>query len=80
MDSFTLCNNECVENEVSHLEVEISNIEVINLDTKEKDVEGEALWNMDFDGSVSKDGVGEGVFIVNLSTNMEKGHGYKLHF
>lgn len=35
---------------------------------------------MNFNGVVSKDGAGASVFIVNSSTNMEKGHGYKLNF
>lgn len=80
MDSFILYNNECVEYEVSHLEAKISNIKVIKLDTEEKDVEGEALWNMDFDGAVSKDGVGASVFIVKSSKYMANGHGYKRNF
>lgn len=79
-DPFILYNNECVENEVSPLEAEISDKEEIKLDTEEKYVEGEVRWNMNFNGAVSKDGAGVGVFIVNSSTNMEKGHGYKLNF
>jgi len=80
MDSFILSNNECVENEVSHLEYKIINKEVIKLDTEEKYVDREALSNKDFDGVVSKDGVGVGVFILNSSKNMAKGHCYKLNF
>lgn len=73
-------NNECVGNEISHLEAENSDTKEIKLDTWEKYVEGEALWNMNFDGSISKDAVGADVFIVNSSTNIAKAHGYKLNF
>lgn len=80
MDSFILYNNECVENELSPLEAKNNDIEEIKLNTEEKYVEGEALWNMNFDGVVSKDGAGAVAFILNSSTNMDKGHGYKLNF
>lgn len=52
----------------------------MKLEPRKPKEEGEALWNMDFDGVVSKKGAWEGVFIVNSQTNIAKGHSYKLNF
>jgi len=80
IDSFILYNNECVEEEVSHLEIELSKTEEIKLDTEKQDEEGKSLWNMDFDGVVSKEGVGVGILISSTQTCITKGHAYKLNF
>lgn len=44
------------------------------------DEENESLWNIDFDGVVSKEGLGEGVWIFNSQTRKAEGNSYKLNF
>lgn len=80
LDSFILYNDEFVEEEVSLLEVVLSKTEEMKLELGKPEEEGEALWNMDFDGVVTKEGAQAGVFIVNSQTNIAKGHSYKLNF
>jgi ribonuclease HI len=38
------------------------------------------LWSMDFDGAVSKEGVGVGVWLHNHRTRYSENHSYKLNF
>jgi ribonuclease HI len=38
------------------------------------------LWSMDFDGAVSKEGVGEGVWLHNHRNRYSENHSYKLIF
>lgn len=35
---------------------------------------------MDFEGVVSKDGAGVGVWVLNSKTGIEKGYSYKINF
>jgi len=72
--SFILYNNECLEDEVSHLEDELNKTKEIKLDVGKQDEEGEAISNKDFDGAISKEGAGVGVFISNTQTCIAKGH------
>jgi hypothetical protein len=38
------------------------------------------FWSMDFDGAVSKEGVGAGVWLHNHRNRYSKNHSYKLNF
>ena len=40
----------------------------------------EALWHLDFDGSVNKSGVGAGVWITNIETSQSQGHAFRFNF
>ena len=40
----------------------------------------EALWHLDFDGSVNKFGVGAGARIKNIETDHSEGHAFRLNF
>ena len=40
----------------------------------------EALWHLDFDGSVNKFGAGAGVWITNIETSHSEGHDFRLNF
>jgi ribonuclease HI len=46
----------------------------------EPDKQNEPLWSLDFDGVVSKEGSGAGVWVSNSKTNQSEGHSYKLKF
>jgi len=47
---------------------------------REKDNSNEALWNLSFDGFVSKERSGAGVWVSNSYTHHSEGHSYKLNF
>jgi ribonuclease HI len=76
------------------LEEQIAQLEDDTPDSKEdkaitevrntKTVESEELpadfWSMDFDGAVSKEGVGAGVWLHNHKSRYSESHSYKLNF
>lgn len=40
----------------------------------------DSLWDLDFDGSVNRLGVGERMWIHNMDNNYSKGHPFRLKF
>jgi len=80
LNSFILHNDESVEDEVSHLEDELSKTLEMKLEPAKLEEEGESLWNMEFYGDVRKEGAGAGVWILKSQIGITKGHSYKLNF
>lgn len=81
MDSFILYNHLCLEEEIQNM--------VNLLEEKESDLqenksehkdEYDGLWNIDFDGVVSKEGVGAGLLIVIPKMDKSKLCSFKLFF
>jgi ribonuclease HI len=54
--------------------------EVKNVVTVESDELPTDFWSMDFDGAVSKEGVGAGVWLHNHKSRYSESHSYKLNF
>ena len=57
-------------------------IELINrkLEPNNDNIFHEALWHLDFDGSLNKTGAGAGVWITNMETSHSEGHAFRLNF
>jgi ribonuclease HI len=54
--------------------------EVRNVETVEREELPANFWSMDFDGAVSKEGVGAGVWLHNHRSRYSESHSYKLNF
>ena len=80
LDSFILYNNEGIEVKLPNLETDLCEMEENKIDIVKLDEENEPLWNMDFDGDVSKEGSGVDVWVFNSHTRKAEGHSYKMNF
>ena len=84
LDSFILYNDGDLGNQIAQLEDDASRQEEDQVITKESktktDVTIEPLWSMDFDGAISKEGVGARVCIKNHKARYLESHSYKLNF
>jgi ribonuclease HI len=87
LDSFILYNEGDPEGKIAQLESDTTdpkeNKEIIEA-REVKTVESEELpidfWSMDFDGAVSKEGAGVGVWLHNHRSRYSESHSYKLNF
>ena len=72
LDSFILCNfdNDDIQTELINRKPEPKNDNIFH----------EALWHLDFDGSLNKTGVGARVWITNMETNHSEGNSFRLNF
>jgi ribonuclease HI len=84
MDSFILYNADDLEGKIAQLEDDTPDpkedkeiIEARNAETMELPTD---FWSMDFDGAVSKEGAGAGVWLHNHISRYSKSHSYKLNF
>jgi ribonuclease HI len=80
LDSFILYNDGDIGKQIANLENDVYKIEEDKTVMVEPDKQNEPLWNLDFDGVVSKEGSGAGVWVLNSKTNHSEGHSYKLNF
>jgi ribonuclease HI len=87
MDSFILYNDGDLDNQIAQLEDDASNLkdgQTINEGDETVTTESEEIpvdfWSMDFDGAVSKEGVGERVWLHQHKTRYLESHSYKLNF
>ena len=87
LDSFILYNDGDIGKHIANLENDVYNIEEDKTYFEEykkimveSDKQNEPLWSLDFDGVVSKEGSGGGVWVSNSKKNHSKGHSYKLNF
>lgn len=81
MDSFILYNDICLEEDAQNLENKSENNEGKMLEAKaEFDDDEEGMWNMDFDGAISKEESGAGVWIRSQEVSKSKTYYYKLAF
>lgn len=65
MDSFMLYNDICLEDEAENMKSKSEKEEGGMSETKTENYDDEkGLWNMDFDGADSKEGVGAGIWIL----------------
>ena len=80
LDSFILYNDGDIRKQIVNLKNDVYKIEEDKIVMVELDKKNEPLWNLDFDGVVSKEGSGAGVWVLNSKTNHSEGHSYKLNF
>jgi hypothetical protein len=87
LDSFILYNDGDLENKIAQLEDDASGLEESKEIPKESrtsttktDEPAGPLWSMDFDGAVSKERVGVGVWVHNHKARYSEIHSYKLNF
>ena len=55
-------------------------IEARRVETVEREELPEDFWSMDFDGAVSKEEAGAGVWLHNHRSRYSESHSYKLNF
>jgi hypothetical protein len=87
LDSFILYNDGDMESQIAQLEDDVYNLEE-SKETPEEDKTVtiqtdepiEPLWSLDFDGVVSKEGSGAGVWVFNSKARYSESHSYKLNF
>jgi len=72
MNSFFLYTDVCLEEEMSHMEIQSQKTEDVKLKNGTEDDKDEGLWHMDFDGAVRKEGAGVGVWILDTNSIMSK--------
>jgi hypothetical protein len=87
IDSFILYNDGDMDSQIAQLEDYVYNLEeskatpeedtIVTIQTDEP---VEPLWSLDFDGAVSKEGSGAGVWVHNTKARYSKIHSYKLNF
>jgi ribonuclease HI len=87
LDSFILYNDGDMEEKNPQLGEDTFGAdegqEIIEVERKKNMITEELLadfWSMDFDGVVSKEGVGAGVWLHNHRTRYSENHSYKLNF
>jgi hypothetical protein len=87
LDSFILYNDGDMEEKNPQLGEDTSGLdegqEIIEVERKKNVITEELLtdfWSMDFDGAVSKEGAGVGVWLHNHRTRYSENHSYKLNF
>jgi hypothetical protein len=80
LDSFILYNDGNIQEQVPNQNTELCHTEECQTLISEHDNSDEPLWNLSFDGSVSKEGSGAGIWVSNSQTNHSEGHSYKLNF
>lgn len=80
LDSFILYNDGDINEQISNLETKLCEIEECKTIMVEHDKQNEPLWNLCFDGVVSKKGSRAGVWFSNSQTRHSKGHSYKIKF
>jgi hypothetical protein len=87
LDSFILYNNGDLDSQIAKLEDDAPGLQESKAITKESktvtteiDEPTKYLWSMDFDGAVSKEGSGAGVWLHNHKARYSESHSYKLNF
>jgi ribonuclease HI len=87
LDSFILYNDSDTGEQIAQLEEDTfdpNEGQEITKAERKKNVISEELpadfWSMDFDGAVSKEGAGEGVWLHNQISRYSENHSYKLNF
>jgi ribonuclease HI len=87
LDSFILYNDGDMERQIANLEDDVYNLEERKATPEEdktmiiqSDEPIEPLWSLDFDGVVSKEGSGAGVWVSNSKARYTESHSYKLNF
>ena len=72
LDSFILCNsdNDDIQTELISRKPEPNN----------DNIGHEALWHLDFDGSMNKTGARAGVWITNMEASHSEGHAFRINF
>jgi hypothetical protein len=87
LDSFILYNDGDIGKQIVNLENDVYNIEEDKTTFEENetimvesDKQNEPVVDLDFDGDVSKEGSGAGVWVSNSMKNHSEGHSYKLNF
>jgi hypothetical protein len=87
LDSFILYNDGDMEEQIAQLEEDTLDPKEGHEITEEKGKEiviSEELpadfWSMDFDGAISKEGAGAGVWLHNHKSRYSDNHSYKLNF
>jgi hypothetical protein len=87
LESFILYNYGDLDNQIAQLEDDASSLEENQVITKESktvttetDEPVENFWSMDFNGDISKEGVGAWVWVHNHKEMYSKSHSYKLNF
>jgi hypothetical protein len=87
LDSFILYNDGDTRGQITQLEEDTSGLdegqEITEVERKKNVITEELpadFWSMDFDGAVSKEGVGAGVWLHNHRSRYSENHSYKLNF
>jgi ribonuclease HI len=87
LDSFILYNDGDMEEQIAQLEEDTldpkEGQEITEAKRKEIVISEELpaeFWSMDFDGAVSKEGAGAGVWLHNNKSRYSESHSYKLNF
>jgi hypothetical protein len=87
LDSFILYNDGDLEEQISQLEDDSHDskedkaiVEERNAETVESEELPTNFWSMNFDGAVSKEGDGAGVWLHNHRSRYSESHSYKLNF
>jgi ribonuclease HI len=87
LDSFILYNDGDVEEQIAQLEDDTHDskesktiMEARKVEMVEREELPADFWSMDFDGAVSKEGVGAGVWLHNHRSRYSENHSYKLNF
>jgi ribonuclease HI len=87
LDSFILYNDGDFEEQIAQMEDDAPDpkddkvvVEVRNPMIEENEELPTDSWSMDFDGVVSKEGVGAGVWLHNHISKYSENHSYKLNF
>jgi hypothetical protein len=86
-DSFILYNDGDFEEQITQLEDDALDpkddkaiVEIRNPMIEESEELPADFWSMDFDGAVSKEGTGVGVWMHNHRSKYSENHSYKLNF